>query len=195
MDTQAESNAAAPSKLRTIRLPLWVTLVAVALLVAAVVWHLVSQRQADQRQELAVQAVTQKLNAEHAALQARAREAFSSHSEDAHRLFGTALSWAIRSALTRNDYGEIEQYFSELVKNQRIRLAVLSDPEGKLVLATDGNMKGSAFTQHFPAALLNERAVAVHPGEGQLKRLVMPIQGLSAPLGTALVVYEAPALQ
>jgi len=194
MEPAPDKAASAPSKLRTTKVPLWVALVLAGMLLAALAASAIYQRNSERRYEIAAQELTQKLDKEKAAVQSLAQEALTRHGEEAHRLFGTALAWAVRSALMRGNYDEIDQYFTELVRNQRIRLILLADNNGKVVLATDRDLKGANFGQHFPAALLDEPAVAIHAGEGQLRRLVMPIQGLSARMGTALLVYEAPSL-
>ena len=174
-----------------VKLPLWVSLILLVLLIAVIAWAQFSRSSVEQRFQRERQELTEKLNAEKGALMARAQHALVQQSEEAFRLFGTALGWAVRSAVMRNNRDEVDQYFTELVKHERVRLALLADPGGKIVVSSDRNFQGAEFAQHFPVALLQGTSVAVHAGEGELKRLVIPIHGLSKNLGTVLVLYQA----
>ena len=179
-----------PSKLRMIKLPLWVSLVLLLMLLASVGYLALYQREAERRQEAAVHEVTARASSESAAASVRAQEAFTRETEETYRLFGTTLAWSVRSALMRKNLDEIDQYFGELVKHERVRLVLLADASGNVVVTTDRNFKGAPFAQHFPAALLEQKSVAIEPADGQMKRLVMPIQGLNERLGTAMLVYQ-----
>ena len=194
MDAYEKSqNAAQPSR-KPWTVPAWAAIVLAALLLAALGWRQFSVISAGAQFDSERDALVEKLNAEKAAALMRARGALARETDEAFRLFGTALSWTVRSAMLRNNRDEIDQYFTQLVKHDRIRLALLAGPDGKITLASDRNYQEAAFGEHFPAALLQENVVTLHPGEGALKRLVIPVHGLSSRLGTVLVVYEAPTL-
>lgn len=193
MDEHDDSSTTRPSG-EKMKLPLWVTLAVLGLALAVLAWQQYSVVSAERRFEAERQALTSKLAADHEAALTRTRNALTAHSEEALKLFGTALGWTIRSAMMRENRDEIDQYFTELVKRDRVRLALLAGPDGKVLVASDRNFQDSAFSQHFPAALLQEPAVAIHRGEGQLRRLVVPVHGLSQQLGTVLLVYEAPEI-
>ena len=190
---ESEQAVQKPSRLRTVKLPLWVSLLLLLMFLTTLGYLALSQREAARRQEAAVQDLTSRFTAEKTAAAAQAQEAFTRQSEAAYRLFGTALAWSVRDALMRKNLDEIDQYFGELVKDERIRLVLLADATGNVIVSTDRNFKGAPFAQHFPAAALEHKSVSIESAEGQMKRLVMPIQGLNERLGTALLVYQAPA--
>jgi hypothetical protein len=103
------------------------------------------------------------------------------------------LAWAIRGELIRNNLDQIDQYFSQLVQVERIKLAVLSSQEGKMLVASDKKFQEGEFGQVFPAELLNEAQVSIHP-QGEDRLLVMPIMGLNTRLGTAVLRYTPETL-
>ena len=182
---------APPVRKEPMKLPLWVTLAAIGVLLALLAWRHYAAVSTERSFESRQQELTTRLEGERAAAVSRTREALSAESEEAMKLFGTALGWTIRSALMRENHDEIDQYFTELVKRERIRLALLAGPDGQVLVSSDRNYQASPFSQHFPESLLQEPAVALHAAEGQSKRLVIPVQGLSRRLGTVLLVYEA----
>ena len=181
-------------KLREIRLPLWVSLVLLVLLLVVFAWQRIAVGAAERRLAVEKQALTEQSAAAQAAFMAQAREALARHSEANHVLFGNALAWAVRGEMIRNNRDQIDQYFTELVRNERIRLVLLADVNGKILLASNRKLQEGTFADVFPAALLQEPQVTVQEGEGNEKRLVLPIQGLTARLGTVVVVYLPEAL-
>lgn len=181
------------NKLREIRLPLWVSLVLLVLLIVVFAWGQVGAGAAERLLATERQQLAQQVEAERAAVRREAQEALARQGENAQRLFGTALAWAVRSAMLRNNLDEVDQYFGDLVKTGRIPLALLADAEGKVLLATDRKYLESRFSEHFPAELLQQPDVSIHPDEGNRRRLVLPIQGLTSRLGTVLLVYAPPA--
>jgi hypothetical protein len=169
--------------------PIWATVLLVV--VAALVAQALAHRSVEGRHELQTRQLTQIHKTELASAQARAADALIRESEEVHRLLGATIAWTIASALTRKKDNELELYFHELTKNEHIDLVVFADPKGKVMLASDGRLKGADFGQHFPATLLQETAVSIHRGTNATNRLVMPVHRSGARLGTAMLVYKA----
>lgn len=195
-DKSAEdvSGTAPRSKPQKIKLPpfLWVSLALLALLIGMFAWKQIAVGAAERRLAEERQALIAKTELERVAIHRTAQETLARHSEDVHRLFGTALAWNVRSAMMRNNLDEIDQYFSALVKNERIQLVLLANPEGKVLLASDRKFMDTQVSEHFPPALLQQTGVTIHPGEGKERRMVLSIQGLNTQLGTVLLAYVAP---
>lgn len=171
--------------LQDTKLPLWISLLLVVLLIVMFVWKQAAVGQAEQR----MQEQAQQLETEKAAIRAEAADMLAKNSEAAHQLLGTSLAWAIRGELIRNNLDQIDQYFNELVKNERIKLAVLSNQEGKILVASDKKYQDTEFGQAFPATLLETTEVTIQDTDGSVKLLVMPIMGLNNRLGTAVLSY------
>lgn len=199
MDPETDKPAASspqPSplaRLQAMRLPLWVSLLLLALLIVVFAWGRLGAGGAERRLAEERQQLGEKLETERSAMQRGAQEALARQTRDLQALFGTALAWSVRSAMLRNNFDEIDQYFGDLVKNPRISLVLLADAEGRVLRSSDRKYLDARFAEHFPAELLKGEDVAVHPDEGSRSRLVLPIQGLTSRLGTVLVVYAPPA--
>ena len=195
LETGKPADARKPSalaRLHEMRLPLWVSLLLLALLIVVFAWSWFSAGGAQRRLAEERQQLSRQLEAERSVLQREAQEALARQTRDLQALFGAALAWSVRSAMLRNNLDEIDQYFGDLVKNPRIPLVLLADVEGKVLRSSDRKYLASRFAEHFPAELLKSEDVAIHPDEGNRQRLVLPIQGLTARLGTVLVVYAPP---
>lgn len=171
--------------LQNTKLPLWVSLLLLILLLVVFAWKQIAVSSVErQMEEQAAQLETTK-----AAIKAEAAAALAQQSEAAHRLLGSSLAWAIRGELIRNNLDQIDQYLNELVKNERIKLAVLSNQEGKILVASDKKYQDTDFSQAFPATILETAEVTILETEGAVKLMVMPIMGLNNRLGTAVLSY------
>lgn len=192
---EAYDDAPIASKRTTERtgVPLWVTLLLLAVVVAVIAWRQYSVVSAERRFEADRQELTSRLNAEKASAVARTRQALIQHNEDAWRLFGTALGWTVRDAMMRDNRDQIDQYFTQLVKDARVRLVLLADPNGKVIVSSDRNFQGVAFSQHFPPGLLQGKDAVIVAADASTRRLVVPVHGLSAQLGTVVIDFETPA--
>lgn len=190
-----EASPSALSKLQTVRVPVWVPLTLAVLLLILFVWKYVALNAAEARLEEQRVALTEQAAREKAALLARANAAIAQYSDEAHVLLGNSLSWSVRGAMIQSNLGLVDEFFGELVRNDRIQRVALADSSGRILTASDRKLQGGTFSEHFPAELLNEPAVAVHPGEDGQKNLALPVQGLTQRLGTVVVAYQPePAL-
>ncbi|MCS6785436.1 MAG: hypothetical protein NZ524_00165 [Thiobacillaceae bacterium] len=173
------------------RLPLWVSLLLILLLIAAFAW----QRAALERAQAQLAAERQALAAQHAAarssLQEQLRQGLVAQEREALARFGTVLAWAVRGELMRGNLDQIDQYFVELTRLPRVQRVLLADQSGKVLVATDRKFLGRPVTEAAPAEVLMLHQVTVQPG-AQGGRLVIPVMGLNARLGTVVLDY-APA--
>lgn len=176
-------------RLRETRVPLWLALVLGLALVLLFVWKQVAVGAAERRLERERVALTEQFAREKAELIARVEATLEEHDETMHVFAGTLLAWAVRGELIRNNLDQIDQFFGELIRNERVRLVLLAGADGLIRLATDRKLQGAPFGDHFPAALLTEPGVAVRVGEAGDRHLVLPIQGLNERLATVVLVY------
>jgi hypothetical protein len=190
-ETPSQPNATPSSldKLRGMQLPLWVSVVLAVALALMFFWKQAAVSSAEKRLDAERQTLTAQLASEKSAVLAQARDAIARNSEAAHLMFGSALAWAVRGEMIRANLDQIDQFFDQLVRNERIRVVLLAGTDGKILLASDRKLQGSILAEHFPANLTEEAAVVVRPGEGLEKLLVLPIHGLSARLGTVVLAY------
>lgn len=121
------------TRLHDIKLPLWVSLLLLVLLLAVFVWQSVAVATAERRLEDERRA----LLASQAQMQAVTGEAALRMDDQSRQLFGTTLAWAVRAEMIRGNLDQIDQYFGALVRADGIDLALLADPSGKVLVASD----------------------------------------------------------
>lgn len=177
-------------RLQSTKLPVWVSLLLLLALIVVGGWSMIASSANERRSAEERVLLSQKLEADLAAARRQMQETISGQTRDMQRLFGTALAWAVRSSMLRNNLDEIDQYFGDLVKNPRIALVLLADAEGTILRSTDRKYLDVQFSSQFPAALLQDADVSIHAGESNRVRMVLPIQGLTSRLGTVLLEYS-----
>lgn len=175
--------------LRETKLPLWVSLLLIVLLVVVFIWSRVSIGAAEARLESERQEMTRQFESDRAALLARLEDFTARQDDDAQRRFGTALAWAVRGELIRNNLDQVDQFFNEMVRMERVERVVLAAQDGKILLSTDKRWQGGDFSALYPAELLGTPQVSVLPGAEGKKRVVVPVMGLSSRLGTVVMDY------
>lgn len=160
----------------------WIGLVA-ALLVAigaVYVWKLVAV--SDVRHEMA---------AARDSLHERSLAALGQRTHELLRLSVVPLGWAIRSEMLRRDLGRVDAFLTEFVQEEGVRRAVLGGPGDSILVSTDKNLEGQAFSTHFPAALLRLSEPEVRepePPDGGY-RIAVPLLGPTRSLGVLVVDY------
>lgn len=175
--------------LRETRLPLWVSLLLALLLLIVFVWSRVSIGTAEARLANERQEMTRRLVSDRAALLARLQDFTARQDEESQRRFGTALAWAIRGELIRNNLDQVDQYFNEMVRMERVERVVLAGQDGKILLSSDRRYQRGDFAALYPAELLGVPQVSVMAGAEGKKRVVIPVMGLTARLGTVVMDY------
>lgn len=178
--------------LRKTKLPLWVSLLLALLLLVVIVWSRVSIGAAEARLGNERQEMARQFEADRAAMLARLQDFTARQDDESQRRFGTALAWAVRGELIRNNLDQVDQYFNEMVRMERVERVVLADQDGKMLLSSDKRYQGGDFSALYPAELLGVPQVTVRAGAEGRKWVVVPVMGLSARLGTVVMDY-APA--
>lgn len=106
------------------------------------------------------------------------------------RLFAIPLAWAIRRELIQQNYGQVEEYFIELIRHKQFRSVMLLDPDGTVRIATDRKLQGSTFSSLYPGMdALSQQVVSYSISEGSSMFLV-PVMGLNERIGTIAFVYS-----
>lgn len=187
--TAPASETSAWTRMQTMRVPVWTLLLAAVIVLLLLVWKQTAVSSVEADLQTRMKTLTEQSSAERTALLDSANTAIRQNSDAAHVLMGTTLAWSIRGEMIRGNLGQIDEFFADLVRNERIQLVALVDPAGRIVLASDRKLQDAMFAEHFPAGLLDATAVSVHAGESASRYLLMPIQGLNSRLGSALLVY------
>lgn len=109
------------------------------------------------------------------------------------RLVAVPLVWAVRSEMIRDNYDQINQYLNQFVKEQNMKVIVIAKPDGIIEVSTNKKLEGTSVTGVFPSSVLQEEKTMVSSLEGGDIMVVSPIMGISAKLGTLILLYTPPS--
>ncbi len=122
----------------------------------------------------------------------QARQLDARGNEEALRRFGTPLAWAVRREVMAANLDQVDQYLTDLVQIRGFQSALLANPEGKVIVASDRKQIAAQFSSLYPAQYLQAGEIQVEQvPEGKL-RAVIPIMGLNRRLGTLVLEYTPP---
>jgi len=106
------------------------------------------------------------------------------------RLFAVPLAWSVRRELIRENYGQIDEYFNELVKKKQFGALMLLDSTGTVKVATDRKIQGSAFSGLYPGLDSGTEQIVSYPLSEGSSLFLVPVMGLNARIGTIVFVYS-----
>lgn len=184
--TDTSSKATFMNKLTETRLPLWVSLALLILLLATFGWQRSSVNRAEAKLEQERTALGTQFQTEKAALLAELRTRVEAETDEARRQFGLALAWAVRGEMIRNNLDQVDQFFTEIVKLPNTERVLLAGPDGKVLVSTDRRHLGADAATLVAADTLALAEVSVKREDG-VKLLVVPVMGLNTRLGTVVV--------
>ncbi|SEO26202.1 hypothetical protein SAMN05216404_11574 [Nitrosospira multiformis] len=113
--------------------------------------------------------------------------------EEALRLFSIPFAWAIRRELMAGNVNQVDQYLGQLVQIRGFESAVLAQPDGKVLVASDRKKLVEPFSSLYPGADLNTNEIKVEKASNGIFRVIIPILGLNKHLGVAVLEYLSPA--
>jgi len=178
-------------KLTAVKLPLWVSLVLVILWAISFAWQSLAQKRLEAKLETDRAAMTAQADNDRQAMLGQLRARAGEASEASLREFGTALAWAVRGEMIRNNLDQIDQFFTEIVKLPGTERALLAGADGKVAVSTDRRHLGAeASTVVPPEALLLPQVTVRSEADGTLL-LVVPVMGLNDRLGTVFVTRRS----
>jgi hypothetical protein len=123
----------------------------------------------------------------------QARQLEARAAQQALGRFSIPFAWAVRREVMAANLDQVDQYFAELVQMKDFRSAVLADPAGKILVASDRKQLAAKFSDLYPAQYLQVSAVGIEPAGNGALRAVIPIMGLDKRLATVVLDYKPPA--
>ncbi len=173
--------------LTAVKLPLWVGLALLILWAISFAWQSLAQKRLEAKLDTDRAAMMAQADNDRQALLGQLRTRAGAASEASLSEFGTALAWAVRGEMIRNNLDQVDQFFTEIVKLPGTERALLAGADGKVVVSTDRRHLGvEASTVVPPEALLLPQVTVRSEADGTLL-LVVPVMGLNDRLGTVFV--------
>ena len=109
-------------------------------------------------------------------------------------LAAVTLGWAVRAEMMRDDLEDVQEYMQQLAKRPGVRRALVAKEDGGVIAASDLDSRGRKLKEAVQDPPPESSAVQVLPRPEGVLRLVIPVMGLEARLGTLIVEYERPVL-
>jgi hypothetical protein len=106
--------------------------------------------------------------------------------------FGVPLAWAIRRELMAGNLDQVDQYVTDLVKQEGFESVAVAKADGVIAVASDRRQVGAAFGSLYAERYLTAEQISaeeIAPGQWLL---AVPVMGLTARLGTVAIEYRAP---
>ncbi len=123
----------------------------------------------------------------------QARQLDARDSEESLRRFSVPVAWVIRRELMAANLDQVDQYFTDLVQRRGFQVALLANPDGKVLVASDRKKLADAFSSLYPAQYLEASEIKVERGANGNLLAIIPILGLNQQLGTVVLEYTPPA--
>jgi C4-dicarboxylate-specific signal transduction histidine kinase len=101
-----------------------------------------------------------------------------------------SLSWAMRSEASRNNLDQANQYLNEFVRAREFELALFTDNDGNIVLATDKRMEGTLVQDQFEINIADVQDVNIQVMSDNKWIATAPVMGLNTRLGTLILIYD-----
>jgi len=105
------------------------------------------------------------------------------------RLTAIPLSWVVRMEMPKGNYDNIDQYFKQIIKEDRFKVILLAGTDGKILVSTDRRMEGADLSQYYPETLLGLYETTVSELNSEEMVVAAPVIGLTAKLGVLVMVY------
>jgi hypothetical protein len=109
--------------------------------------------------------------------------------EEALRLFSIPFAWAIRRELMAGNVNQVDQYLGQLIQIRGFESAVLIQPDGKVIVASDRKKLVETFSSLYPDVDLNINEVKLEKAGNGTFRAMIPILGLNKQLWMVVVEY------
>jgi len=105
------------------------------------------------------------------------------------RLTAIPLSWVVRMEMPKGNYDNIDEYFKQILKEDRFKVIALAGMDGKILVSTDKRMEGADLSQYYPAELLEQYETTIRELNDKELIVATPVMGLTAKLGVLILVY------
>ena len=133
---------------------------------------------------------TKTFNTEKSVILEKAQKSLTDNSAEHLRLMMKTFVWAVRGELIRGNQEQVDQYFSQLVKTDKIEEIVLVDKTGKIILSTNKKKEGSKLGTEYPSDILAVEETIIMTKDS-IQIAAAPVMSIDSRLGTLILSYEA----
>ena len=139
--------------------------------------------------EFALKRQANNFEAEKTMLLQEAQDAFQVNSNTNMELMMKAFVWAVRGEMIRGNQEQVDQYFKQLVKSEKVQEVTLVDKEGKILISSNKKNEGNNLAEDFAKSVLaTEEMNVIDRSDKQI--VAAPVMSLDSRIGTLVVVCK-----
>jgi len=124
----------------------------------------------------------------------QAQEAFKTNTEKHLELMMRTFVWAVRSEMTRGNQEQVNLYFKQLVKADRVEEVTLVDKSGTILITTNKKNEGSKLAADYADAIMQAEEVTVIDRQSR-QVVAAPVLSLDSHIGTLMFIYKKDTFQ
>ncbi len=122
--------------------------------------------------------------------------AFSSNQEKSFlTLIAKPLSWAVRTQMLRSNLDEVDDYFNQMIKENRFEMISLINEDGTIVVCTNKKIEGEKAAVHLGNLSFDTSTTEVQDAKNDTLFVVAPVMGYDKRLGIMVIQYKSEKLQ
>ena len=143
--------------------------------------------------ELALKKQMQAFKTEKNELIQTAETNFETTTSQQLELMMRTFAWAVRGEVTRGNMEQVDLFFTQLVKEDRVNEIILADTAGKILLSSNKKNEGTMLPTNYGEDILNTEQVLVKT-QNEMRIAGVPIMSLDSRFGTLIVVFKKEGL-
>ncbi|MDF1699235.1 MAG: hypothetical protein P1U56_25495 [Saprospiraceae bacterium] len=102
--------------------------------------------------------------------------------------------WAVRSEITRGNQEQVDQYFNQLVKSEKVEEIILVDTNGKVLISTNKKNEGIKLETDYAEDVSKVKEVTIINKTDQ-QVVAAPVLSIDSRVGTLIVLYNNDVFQ
>ncbi len=139
--------------------------------------------------DMALKRQTNNFNDEKTMLLQQAQEAFQMNTEQNLELMMKAFVWAVRGEMIRGNQEQVDQYFKQLVKTEKIQEVTLVDKNGVILISSNKKNEGNNLSSEYLKAVLETTEMnVINEADNQI--VAAPVMSLDSRIGTLVVIAK-----
>lgn len=107
------------------------------------------------------------------------------------RLSAKSLAWIVRTEIMNGNLSRVNSYFRDFAKEPGIERIMFVRNDGKILVSTEKNLEGQEISNQLRDSFNTRREIVIDEDKDGSLRVMVPIMGHSAILGTVVMSYHA----
>ncbi len=137
-----------------------------------------------------IRSIKKEMDKERLNLTEKSQKILDYQTKDLLRLLGISLSWVVQKEMIIENYGIIDDYFVNLIREPNFRWIILAKSDGRIVVSTDKSLEGKDVFLLIPKEITELSTIRVEEVEKGNIRVIAPIMHLNQKIGIIGILYS-----